>query len=297
MLFHSGVFDLVFNQPLNRDRKLQSFCRFLRWQIGSRLLQTDIVFDWVNGAKFRVRQGETGLTGNIYAGLHEFPDMAFLLHFLRKEDVFADVGSNSGSYTILAGSSIGAKVYAFEPVPRTYARLVENVRINHAEDWVTCINKGVGAKKGMLRFTGGNDTTNHALAEGETAVDTVNVELVPLDDEFAIVAPNLMKIDVEGFETLVIKGAQRILRDSALRCVIMELNGSGARYGFDETDILRSMENFGFKTYTYDPFQRTLIPINGKNTFSGNTLFIREETFVVERVKMAPKISLFGKQF
>ncbi len=58
----------------------------------------------------------TGATGNIYAGLHEFDDMAFFLHLLRPEDMFADVGSNIGSYTILASGVVGAKSVAFEPV-------------------------------------------------------------------------------------------------------------------------------------------------------------------------------------
>jgi len=48
----------------------------------------------VNGSKFLVKTGETGLTGNIYTGLHEFPDMGFLLHFLRAEDLFVDIGAN-----------------------------------------------------------------------------------------------------------------------------------------------------------------------------------------------------------
>jgi hypothetical protein len=42
------------------------------------------------------------MSGNIYAGLHEFGDMAFVLHFLRAGDLFADVGANIGSYTVLA---------------------------------------------------------------------------------------------------------------------------------------------------------------------------------------------------
>lgn len=52
----------------------------------------------------------TGATGNIYVGLHEFEDMAFLLHVLRRTDLFVDVGANIGSYTILAGGAAGAKL-------------------------------------------------------------------------------------------------------------------------------------------------------------------------------------------
>lgn len=71
------IINFVINHPLNKDSKIKSILRFLKWQIGSRLVQRPIVHNWVNGSKFYVRAGETGLTGNIYIGLHEFEDMAF----------------------------------------------------------------------------------------------------------------------------------------------------------------------------------------------------------------------------
>lgn len=58
-----------------------------------------IVYDWVNGAKFLVRNSETGLTGNVYTGLHEFADMAFVLHVLRPADLFVDVGATTSAPT------------------------------------------------------------------------------------------------------------------------------------------------------------------------------------------------------
>ena len=47
--------------------------------------------------------GMTGATGNVYCGLHEFEDMALVLHALRPRDLFVDVGANVGSYTVLGG--------------------------------------------------------------------------------------------------------------------------------------------------------------------------------------------------
>ena len=55
-----------------------------------------------------------GATGNLYVGLHEFEEMAFLLHFLRRGDLFADVDANVGSYTILAAVAVGTEAIAFE---------------------------------------------------------------------------------------------------------------------------------------------------------------------------------------
>ncbi len=171
----------IINHPLNQENKLGAIIRFARWQVGSRLVQGAIVYDWINGSRFLVKNGETGLTGNIYTGLHEFQDMAFLLHFLRSEDLFIDVGANVGSYTILACSAIGARGIAFEPVPSTYRRLVENMHLNHLDEKVKCINKGVGAQQGSVVFTSDSDTTNHVLAPSEQCENREIVEVTSLD--------------------------------------------------------------------------------------------------------------------
>jgi FkbM family methyltransferase len=287
----------ITSHPLNNGRKLSSIIRFAKWQVGSRLVPGAIVYDWVNGAKFLVRTGETGLTGNIYTGLHEFSDMGFMLHFLRPEDLFVDIGANVGSYTILACSAIGARGIAFEPVLGTYNRLVENIRLNHLDEKVRCVNKGVGAKPETIAFTNDSDTTNHALAPDEQCENKVIVELTSLDAVLHGENPLLVKIDVEGFETSVLQGAQKTLQNQTLNAVIMELNGSGARYGFDESKIIQLMIDNGFKTYSYDPFNRTLINLDGKNLDSGNTLFIRDKTFVENRLRVAPKVTVCSMRF
>ena len=287
----------ITGHPLNREHKLSSISRFAKWQVGSRLVPGAIVYDWINGSKFLVKTGETGLTGNIYTGLHEFPDMGFLLHVLRSEDLFIDIGANVGSYTILSCSAVGARGIAFEPVPSTYKRLIENMRLNHLDEKVKSVNKGVGAQEGSIAFTIDSDTTNHALASGEQCENIVNVEVTTLDAVLNDESPSLAKIDVEGYETQVLEGAQETLKKETLHSVIMELNGSGSRYGYDESQILELMFDYGFKTYSYNPLDRTLINLEGKNLNSGNTLFIRNKPLVEERLRGAPKVSIHGRQF
>ena len=124
----------LINHPLNKHARLSAVKRFLKWQIGSRILPGPAVIPWLNDSSFIASNGETGLTGNIYCGLHEFEDMAFIIHCLRKEDLFFDIGANVGSYTILAGAVCGAEVVSFEPVPSTFARLRHNIKINDLEE-------------------------------------------------------------------------------------------------------------------------------------------------------------------
>jgi FkbM family methyltransferase len=287
----------IINHPLNRDSRIGSLLRFAKWQIGSRLLPGAVAYEWINGSRFLVKRGDTGLTGNIYTGLHEFHDMAYLLHVLCADDLFIDVGANVGSYTILACSAIGARGYAFEPIPATHQRLLENIRLNQLEQRVQCLNIGVGSEPGRLTFTIDGDTTNHALADDETAQHTLSVSVSTLDAVLNNEAPALMKIDVEGFETPVLRGAMETLKKPSLHSVIMELNGSGSRYGFDESQILELMLAHGFKTYSYNPMNRTLTNLLGKNLVSGNTLFIRDEATVLGKLKRAPRVTVHGVQF
>ena len=110
------------NHPLTRDHRAAGFARLFRWQVESRL-RREVIVPWVGGVRLAARRGMTGATGNIYAGLHEFADMAFTLHFLRPDDLFLDVGANIGSYTLLASGVCKARTIAFEPDPETMALL------------------------------------------------------------------------------------------------------------------------------------------------------------------------------
>ena len=155
-----------------------------------------------------VRPGETGFTQNIYCGLHEFSNMAYLLHTLTPDDLFVDVGANVGSYTALACAARGARGYSFEPVPTTYKRLLDNVRLNDLTSRVVSLNIGLSDADGELLFTTSENCTNHVVPAGEAVVGATRVEVRPLDRVLESRSPNMIKIDVEGFETLVIKGAQ-----------------------------------------------------------------------------------------
>jgi FkbM family methyltransferase len=277
----------VTNHPLNKNQKAQAVCRFLKWQIGSRLLPGKVVYTWINGAKIIISPGETALTGNLYCGLYEFTDMAFLLHVLRKEDLFVDVGANVGSYTILACASVGARGYCIEPVPSTYLRLMDNIRLNNLIGNVECLNIGLGDEKGIARFTSNRNCTNHVLKEGENTYDEITVRMDTLDSVLKNKSPFIIKVDVEGYENKILKGAQRVLSNESLQSLIIETDDRNSGYDSDHTSISELMNDFGFHKYTYDPFNRELtIPRHDKNN-SNNTIYIRNKDIILDRIKHA----------
>lgn len=284
----------ILSHPLNKDHKLKAFLRFINWQIKSRLNPKQVVHTFTEKSKLFIERGMTGATGNLYCGLHEFNDMGFLLHFLRTDDLFVDVGANVGSYTILASAHSGANSISFEPLPATFQKLMNNIQLNHLSGKVKAHNMALGRQAGELLFTNSLDTMNHVVKDAQEGV--ISVQVNTLDDILNNgPVPLLIKIDVEGFETEVIKGATKTLHEPGLKAIIIELNGSGARYGYDEQEIHQSLLNVGFSPYTYDPFSRKLTSVDLFGSL--NTIYIRDFDFVQDRLKNAEKVKILKQEF
>ena len=136
-----SIIKFIAFHPLNRGGRLSAVLKFIRYQFATKLFESKFLVNWVNDTKFLVSKGETGITGNLYCGLMEYEDMSFLLHYLRQDDEFYDIGANVGAYTILASGVVKAKSFAFEPLPSTYDRLVDQVKINRIDHLVVSNNK------------------------------------------------------------------------------------------------------------------------------------------------------------
>ena len=120
------------------------------------------------------------------------------------------------------------------------------------------------------------------------------LHLVPLDAALGNAEPTILKIDVEGFETRVLRGAGATLRKPSLHSVIMELNGSGQRYGFRDADLVDAMIGYGFSTCAYDPFSRELRGLQGAYARTGNTLFVRDLAHVQARLRASARVQVSG---
>jgi hypothetical protein len=286
----SSVIGYITNHPLNKNKKLSSIYRFAKWQIRSRINPAPFVHQFTSKSKIYVAKGMTGATGNLYCGLHEYTDMAFLLHLLRPNDLFADIGANVGSYTVLAAAHAGAHTITFEPLPKTFEWLQKNIEVNKIGGITQAYNIALGAQKDVLRFTQTLDTVNHIATANDT--NTIEVPVDTLDNVLNSKVPLLMKIDVEGFETEVLKGASKTLSDGRLKGIIIELNGSGGRYGYDERNIHELLLSQGFAPYIYEPQQRSLIQVNEFG--SHNTLYLRDINFIQDRLTRAAKINIPG---
>lgn len=278
----------IVNHPLNRNARTAALKRFLRWQIGSRLLPGSAMVPFVDETVLVVSPGMTGATMNIYTGLADLPDQAFVLHLLGRDDLFLDIGANVGVYTVLAAGVAGARVISCEPVPSTYARLCANIRANDISSRVDAHNIGLGSSNEVLRFTAGRDTQNQVADESVPAEACIDVHVRRLDDLLAGAGPTLIKLDVEGWESHVLAGAPETLRHPSLLGLIVEMNSSSAAFDPNERAVFDELTRLGFAPHSYDPFSHRISALPSKNRDNPNTIFLRNVEEVERRVAAAP---------
>jgi FkbM family methyltransferase len=271
----------ISQHPLTRRAPISAIWRVMSWQVRSRLATGEITVPWIEGTRLVARRGMTGATGNIYAGLHEFADMAFLLHLLRPSDVFFDVGANIGSYSILASAVCGARTYAFEPDPDTVRALKINIAANELGARVTVIEAAVGDQSGEVAFTVGRDTVNRVAHSDDTR--TRQVPLTTLDAAAGDACPTLIKIDIEGYEEQAVLGAIHVLQAPTLKAVQLET----------VTDTVRRvLHGHGFVERFYDPVRRRL-STTATEYSQANALWVRDPLELEALLIGAPRRHVF----
>lgn len=284
-----------FNEnPLTKNKKLSAYTRYILFNLDQILFKKERIYPFLNNSKFYAKKGLSGIVPNIYFGLHEVEEMAFLLHYLKREDLFLDIGANVGAYTILASGEANCNSIAIEPIPNTFNYLKRNIELNQLTEKVKLYNVGVSNKKGNLYFTNNKDSMNHVVQENYP--NTIKVEVHAID-ELLNEKVNFIKIDVEGFEKFVLEGASRILNEPELNVIQIELNSFGTKYNANDNDIHKLLQSYNFKPYKYHPFKRQLEELSSYRTDQYNTIYIKNISFAEDRVKNAPNIEIQNYSF
>ncbi len=170
---------------------------------------------------------------------------------IRLGDCVWDIGANIGYYTELFSNRVGSEgaVFAFEPSHLNFCRLIErcSTRPN-----VQMYQIGLGAADGRLNFIQGEDSLGATSRVEETgnSGDVVNIRSGDsLIEEGLANAPNVLKIDVEGFEWEVLGGLKGLLKQDQVRAIGIEVHFSILE-NQDKGDVPRKIEellsNAGF---------------------------------------------------
>ena len=152
------------------------------------------------------------------------------------------------------------------------------------------MNVGVGGKEGTLRFTSSLGPKDHVVTAPETGGREKTLEL-PIQTLDSIVGdrnPTMIKIDVEGFETEIIRGGAKVMKSDSLRAIIIELKGHGAKYGYDESVLMDRLSGLGFQAFCYSPLDRRIFSSDKDCARSDNRIYLRDPDWARERVTLHP---------
>ena len=156
---------------------------------------------WIKGS---------GVNG-YWLGSYESEKVSLFEKTLKKGNIVFDIGAHVGFYTLLAAELVGkdGKVFSFEPLMANYEYLKKHIEINNYKN-ITSFNVAVSDKDGLAFFTKGENTsTGHLTSNGETKVRTMAIDDWINNKKLPV--PDILKIDVEGAEFAVLKGAVNLL--------------------------------------------------------------------------------------
>ena len=150
-------------------------------------------------------------------GIYDYNNMHLIKLLLNRlpGSVFVDVGANVGAYSVVASEVNEATVVSIEPHPATYKELKTNIELNKRKN-VIMLNLAASNLNGVVKFTdfcSSDSSLNRVLKADKILPNVVNVKSQTLDKicESIKVAPDIIKIDVEGHEAEVLAGLQKFM--------------------------------------------------------------------------------------
>lgn len=190
----------------------------------------------------------------------ELPVEDYLIRNLKRGDVFLDIGANVGFYTLLC-DALGAKPYAFEPSPETFAILTKNAPAN-----AVLINEALMDTEGNIAFTdkGVASGTNTAIVNGtqDTLIEVGATTLDAYCNEYGV-QPTHLKIDVEGAEASVLVGGEKTI--ATYRPVLIVET--------ENAQVIERICSLGYTAYRFGA-RGEIIPFEESAIRSPNLLFL-----------------------
>lgn len=196
----------------------------------------------------------------IYRGDFEQEELAYINKTLVAGDSFVDVGANIGLFSLYASQKVGAtgKVITFEPSPKTFNRLKENIELNGCTN--THLHQlGISDKPGELSLNISGDGMDawetFAPDLNNRFQDQVKVPVVTLDDMLANENKEkirIVKIDVEGWEKFVLKGAEQFFTTYSPIIMLEFTEENTQMAGYAVTELYDIVSMWGYTWYAIE---------------------------------------------
>jgi len=212
------------------------------------------------GIEFEMDLTEAVNSGVAILGSWNQFETRVLKTILQPGDVIIDVGAFMGSYSLLAGKLTGekGKVYAFEPNPDYFKKLKKNILLNRFPN-IQAFDLALSNKKGVVEFypasSGSSLVKNVAEALIGKKIKPIKVKAVTLNDfvgKEKIKRIDFIKIDAEGWDLQVLKGASNILKRKDAPDIMVEVIDEQLKIaGSSSYDLIKYMKSFTYTPYVF----------------------------------------------
>ena len=253
------VVTFTWRHPANRGHRLRSTLSAIGFQFKGRVL----------GRRAQARVGSHSLieadahvyhsARAKYANPVDWNEMQAWKRALEPGSLFVDVGANVGLYTIWCIEA-GAEVIAVEPSRTARERLTSNLELNDYSAEI--VPAALGETEGTLQLTTELDNQNHLVLSGNSdEAATEEVPVLTLDGLVGDRTVDGLKVDVEGAELLVLKGAERLLSERRIKLIQLEWNESSvALLGQDRAPLAELLSSYGYSLFRPDE-RGELVPV------------------------------------
>jgi FkbM family methyltransferase len=193
----------------------------------------------------------------IYLGIGHEPETTRLVRqLIHPGDTIVDIGANFGWYTTALGQAVDGRgrVYSFEPVPSTYARLLEHLELNNMGERVVPIRAAVGDAPGIAKVYVFKDLSHGcaslARLDDDKECQVFEAPVIRLDEflrEQHVNVLDFLKCDAEGSELAALKGCGDFLRSHDAPILLVEINEETSRcFGYGKIDVWRYLVAVGY---------------------------------------------------
>jgi len=250
----------------------------------------------IRGLTLALPGGDISMVPSLVAGYHEELELEIFERMAQESSVIADVGANVGLYTCVGARAMpSGTVVAFEPAPANLEFLRRNVERNGVADRVAVVAEAVSDAPGQARFFLSDGIGNHSLASENAGSERhLDVSVTTVDQHFGGGHVDILKVDVEGFDTHVLKGARETLAAHHPAVFVELLTSHLEQGGISPQDLVNALADQYAHIFVVDNVRRTVKESTRDELLTLAGQQVHTNLIAVDRPEQLAAVTSFG---